>query len=61
MTTTTTHAAEAEALSRQFAASWPTPNVLRGVALAESGRITWVQLAAVLAKSYGAAQAEVAA
>jgi hypothetical protein len=33
-----------EADVRDFAASFPTPNVLRGVALAEAGTITWAQL-----------------
>ena len=37
-----------------FAERYPTPNVLRGVALAEAGRITWEQLQAVCA---GALQA----
>lgn len=35
---------EAEAQVREFAANFPTANVLRGVELAESGRITWFQL-----------------
>ena len=29
---------------REFAAQFPTPNVLRAVALCESGRITWAQV-----------------
>lgn len=33
-----------EAEVREFARQFPTPNVLRGVALAESGRITWADL-----------------
>lgn len=35
---------EAEAQVREFAAEFPTPNVLKGVALCESGRISWFQL-----------------
>jgi hypothetical protein len=42
MFNTTTAVLETEV--REFAAQFPTPNVLRGVALCEEGRITWAQL-----------------
>lgn len=51
--TTTTQAAEAEA--REFAAQFPTPNALRAVELAEAGRITWVQVRDLFARSLEAA------
>jgi hypothetical protein len=41
MTTTTT---SVEAEVREFAAQFPTPNVLRAIALCESGRLTWAQV-----------------
>ena len=37
-------ATAAETVVREFAAQFPTPNVLRAVALCESGRITWEQV-----------------
>lgn len=55
---TTTAAAEAEALCRDFARVYPTPNVLRGVALCEAGTLAWVDVAAVFARSYGTAKRE---
>lgn len=57
---TATLVAEAESLAREFARVYPTPNVLRGVALCEEGRIGWQEFAALCARSYGAAKAEVA-
>lgn len=51
--------AEAETLCREFARVHPTPNVLRGVALCEAGRLAWVDMAALFAKSYGTAKLEV--
>lgn len=36
--------AEAEAACREFAAQFDLPNVRRGIALAESGRISWFDL-----------------
>ena len=42
MTNMTTTTVEAEV--REFATQFPTPNVLRAVALCESGRITWGQV-----------------
>lgn len=53
-----TAAVEAEALCRQFAQAWPTPNVLRGVALCEAGTLAWVDVAAVFARSFGTAKLE---
>lgn len=35
----------AEYQCREFAAQYPTPNVLRALAYAESGRLTWDQIA----------------
>lgn len=54
---TTTYAAEAEKLARDFAAAWPTPNTLRAIALCESGRLAWVDVAALFAKSFAKAEA----
>ena len=34
----------AETEVREFAREFPTPNVLRAVALCESGRLTWTQV-----------------
>jgi hypothetical protein len=53
----TTFATEAETLARAFAVTYPTPNVLRAIALCESGRLAWVDVAALFARSYGAAAA----
>lgn len=39
MAATTTISAEAQV--REFAREYPLPNVLRGVSLCESGRISW--------------------
>ncbi len=44
----------------EFAATYPTPNVLRAVELAESGRITWEQVYNLFKSSLGAALVEVA-
>jgi hypothetical protein len=52
---------EAERLAREFARVYPTPNVRRAIALCESGRIQWVDVAALFARSYGTARREVAA
>jgi hypothetical protein len=41
--------------AREFAAEFPTPNVLRAVALAESGRLTWEQIHGLFRKSLGVA------
>jgi hypothetical protein len=48
---------QAEADVRAFAQQFPTPNTLRALALCESGRITWEQVAALFARSLGAALA----
>lgn len=53
------HEAEAEALCREFARVYPTPNVLRGVGLCEAGRLAWIDVAALFARSYGTAKLEV--
>lgn len=55
----TTYAAEAETLARDFAAAYPTANVLRAISLCESGRLAWVDVAALFARSYGTAAATV--
>ena len=50
-----------ETICREYAGKFPTPNVLRGVALAESGRITWTALAGLFARSLEAGLAAVSA
>lgn len=50
---------EAEMLCREFADVHDAPNVRRAVALCESGRLSWVQVAELFAKSYAAAKREV--
>lgn len=57
MSTTTTHAAEAEQLARAFAAKWDSPAVREAIAYCESGRLAWVDVAALFARSYGTALA----
>lgn len=52
-------AAEAETLCREFARVYDTPNVRQGIALCESGRLSWVDVAALFARSYGTAKQEV--
>ena len=47
----TTTTSPAEAVCRDFAAQYPTPNVQRGVRLAEEGAITWEALARVAEKA----------
>lgn len=49
MTTITASAAETEA--REFAAEFPTPNAVAAIAYAESGRLTWVQIRDLFARS----------
>lgn len=51
-------AAEAEALCREFARVYPSANVLRGIALCESGRLAWVDVAALFARSAAVAMRE---
>jgi hypothetical protein len=41
---------DAENECREFAAEFPTANVLRGIALAEAGTISWIALSAVFAR-----------
>lgn len=36
---------------RMFAATYPTPNTLRALALCESGRLAWDDVAALFARS----------
>jgi len=45
---------------REFAREFPTPNVLRAVALAESGTLTWAQVHGVFRASLARGLAEVA-
>lgn len=52
---------EAEAQVREFAAEFPTENVLRGIALCESGRISWFQLYEIAKGAIAKARAEVTA
>lgn len=51
------YAAEAETLARQFADTYPTPNVKRAIALCEAGTLRWVDVAALFAKSFAKASA----
>jgi hypothetical protein len=46
---------------RDFARQFPTPAVLRGLALCESGRITWEQMADLAARTLASALKEVSA
>lgn len=57
--TTPAYAAEAEQLARDFARSYPTPAVLRAVALCETGELDWVAVAALFARSFAVARADV--
>lgn len=61
MTAPASYASEAESLARDFARVYPTPNVLEAIAYCESGRLAWTDVAALFARSYGAAKAEVGA
>lgn len=56
--TTTPSLAETEA--REFAAQFPTANVLRGIELAEAGRVGWGPLRDLFARSLGDAVQAVA-
>lgn len=47
---------EAEKLAREFDRVWDTPNTNLGVEHAEQGRISWTDLAALFARSYGIAK-----
>lgn len=46
---------------RAFAAEFPTPNVLRALALAEAGTLPWEKVAGVFKASLAKGLAEVAA
>ena len=48
---TTSLATTTEADVRMFAATYPTPNTLRALALCESGRLAWDDVAALFARS----------
>lgn len=43
--------ASAEQFCRDFAAEFPTPNVLRAIELVEAGRLTWEQIAGLFGRS----------
>lgn len=58
--TTTLTTAQAEEQVREFAAEFPTPNVLRGVALAKDGLITWHDMYQLCCSAMREALAEVA-
>lgn len=45
---------------REFAREFPTPNVLRAVALCESGRLEWAEVHELFRRSLGAGLAAVA-
>lgn len=49
-------ASEAEKLCRDFAACYPTPEVLRAVGLCEAGTLAWIDVAVLFARSYGEAR-----
>jgi len=49
---------EAEAMCREFARVHPGANVRHAVELCESGRLDWVDVAALFARSYGHAKRE---
>lgn len=54
---TAAEAVEAEDLCREFARVYPTPQVLRAVALCEAGTLRWIDVAALFARSAAAAMA----
>lgn len=49
--TTTQHPTVAETEAREFAAQYPTANVLAGIAHAEAGRVAWDRLRDLFASS----------
>jgi hypothetical protein len=55
----TISAAQAETECRAFAAEFPTPNTLRAISLAESGRLAWVDIHRVLLGALAKGLAEV--
>ena len=55
----TTLTAQVETDVRAFAQQYPTANVLRAVALCESGRLTWTQVYDLFRKSLAAGLAAV--
>jgi hypothetical protein len=61
MATTSTTTRSAESDVRAFAQQFPTANVLRALALCESGRLDWQPVADLFARSLAAGLAEVAA
>lgn len=51
----TAREAEARVLALAFAATYDTPNVRTAISYAESGLLTWSQVAELFARSYGEA------
>lgn len=45
---------QAEAICHEFFKQYPTPNVVRGMALARGGTITWPELAGVFERGLSA-------
>lgn len=48
---------ESERLVRAFAVKYRTPSTVRAVALCETGRLSWDDVAALFAKAYASASA----
>lgn len=59
--TTTQHPTVAETEARDFAAHYPTANVLEGIRHAEAGRVGWGPLRDLFARSLGEALTEAGA
>jgi hypothetical protein len=57
----TPYVSDAERDVRAFAAEFPTAQTLRAVALCESGRLSWLSVAELFARSLGSALSEVRA
>lgn len=51
---------QAEAECREFAREFPTPNVQRAIALCESGRLSWADVAELFRRSLAKGLTEVA-
>lgn len=52
---TTAELVQAELDCREFARQFPTPNTLKAISLAESGRLDWCSIAALFRRSLVAA------
>ena len=52
---------EAEAVCREFAAEFPTPNVRRAIALCEAGTLSWFKVEEVFRASLANGLAQVSA